>query len=450
MKLSAQTIRTQVAPWLAKAKSWADGLWPSDAATALTPVRDQKMLMVVVGVFVLLTIWAALAPIDRIVRAQGRIIAASRAQVVQHLEGGIVSEILAKEGQKVSEGETLMRLSSLNASSTLQQGQSKLQSLKANRARLEAEAKGLSQVFFDSDIPVELRAMEQKAFEERQSRLRSELAVLQQQLIQRQAELKEAQSRSQSFSNELALTKQQSTLVDNLYKRGAASQMELLEAQGRTERLNTQFRDVVNAIPRMLSAQAETAARLNESQARFRSEARTELNQVNAEIARIDATVDADTDRVSRTEVRAPAAGYINRLYFNTIGGVVKPGEPVLEITPSEGPLAVEARVRPDDRASLRTGLPTRVMVGAYDYTVYGALEGQVTEVSADTVPDENGQRYYRVLVQTLPPQGALATEIILPGMTANADVVVGQRSVLSYLLSPLLRFTTRALREPR
>jgi adhesin transport system membrane fusion protein len=433
-----------------QARAWAAAWWPGDASAALTPARDQKMLMLLVGVFGILLLWSAWAPIDRIVRAQGRIIAASRAQVVQHLEGGIVSEILAREGQKVAVGETLMRLSSIDASSTLQQGQSRLQALKATRARLDAEAMGLSLLSFDADVPIELRSMEQKAFQERVSRLRSEQSVLQQQVIQRQAELKEAQSRSQSLSTELALTRQQSMLLENLFKRGAASQMELLEAQGRTERLNTQMRDVVNSIPRMLSAQAETTARLNESLARFRAEARTQLNQINAEIARIDATLGADTDRVSRTEVRAPAAGYINRLYFNTIGGVVKAGEPVLEITPSEGPLAVEARVRPDDRASLRTGLPTRVMIGAYDYTIYGALDGQVTEVSADTVPDENGQRYYRVLIQTSPAQGGLASEVILPGMTANADVVVGQRTVLSYILSPLLRFASRALREPR
>jgi membrane fusion protein, adhesin transport system len=431
-------------------RALAARLWVSDAQQALALSRDRRMLVVVLGLFACLLIWSALAPIDRIVRAQGRIIAASRAQVVQHLEGGIVSEILAKEGQKVSVGQTLMRLSSIDATSTLQQGQSRLEALRATRSRLQAEATGLSKVDFEGEVPQELQSMEQKAFQERLSRVRSEQAVLQQQVIQRQAELKEAQARSQSLSNELALARQQSILMDNLYKRGAASQIEQLEAQGRTERINTQYRDVVNAIPRMLSAQAETSARLKESLARFRAEARTELNQVNAEIARIEATVDADSDRVFRTEVRAPAAGYVNRLYFNTVGGVVRAGEPVLEITPSEGPLAVEARVRPDDRASLRTDLPARVMLGAYDYTIYGALDGQVTEVSADTVPDENGQRYYRLLVQTAPAQGALAGEVILPGMTANADVVVGQRSVLSYILSPLLRFTSRALREPR
>lgn len=422
----------------------------TDSTPPVLPRRhDTYMVSVLVLLMLGLLLWAAWAPIDKIVRAQGRIITASKSQVVQHLEGGIVSEILVHEGQKVQAGQTLMRLSDVNANSNLSQGKSRLQSLKATQARLRAEAQGGSSLQFDDDIPVSMQMLEKNAFEERQSRIRSEQAALQQQINQRQAELKEAQARSQSLSTELNIAKQQTTMVENLLKKGAASQMEWLEAQSRTERLNTQFRDVVNTIPRLMSAQAESAARINESQSRFRAEARTELNQVSAEISRIQAGIRADSDRVSRTEVRAPSTGFVNRLMFNTIGGVVKPGEAVLEITPSEGPLAVEARVRPDDRASLRAGLSTRVMLGAYDYTVYGALQGEVVEVSSDTLPDENGQRYYRVVVETKPAQGPLAQEVILPGMTASADVIVGKRSVLSYLLSPFLRFSSRAMREP-
>lgn len=424
--------------------------WPQTREQALSPGRDRVLLWGICSALALFLVWASLAPVDKIIRAQGRIIAAGRAQVVQHLEGGIVQEIIVREGQKVQLGQTLMRLSSINATSHLQQGQSRLNALKASQARLLAEAQGLGQLVFDASIPGEMRALEQKAFEERRSRMGSEQSALQQQVAQRQAELREAQARTQSLSAELQLARQQMALVDSLQRKGAASQMELLEAQGRTERLNTQYRDVVNALPRLLSAQAETHARLSESVSRFRAEARAELNQVSGEIGRFEATVTADTDRVSRTEVRAPAAGYVNRLYFNTLGGVIKPGEPVLEITPSEGALAVEARVRPDDRAALRTGLPTRVMIGAYDYTAYGALQGEVSEVSADTLPDESGQRYYRLLVHTLPAQGALSQQVILPGMTASADVVVGQRSILSYLLSPLMRFGARALSEAR
>ena len=435
---------------LSRLVRWEGNKLPQGPDQVLAHRRDQLLFALLATVVLLFFVWSAFAPIDRIVRAQGRFIASGRAQVVQHLEGGIVSEILVREGQMVTAGQAVMRLSDVHANSNVKQGQSRLQAQRAAHARLSAEAQGLSKLVFGPGIEDPLKALEQKAFEERSVRLNSEQMVLRQQIAQRQSELNESRSRSQSLNNELALAHQQASLLSGLLRKGAASQMETLEAQGRSERLKTQYLDTVNAIPRLQSAVSETTARLSESVARFRAEARTELNQVSAEIARIEAGVNEDSDRLDRTEVRAPTKGYVNRLYVNTLGGVIKPGEPVLEITPSEGPLTVEARVRPDDRASLRAGLTTRVMVGAYDYTVYGALQGRVTEVSADTVPDENGQRYYRVLVNTDPAQGKLTQEIILPGMTASADVVVGQRSVLSYLLSPLLRFTSQAFREPR
>lgn len=395
-------------------------------------------------------LWAAFAPIDRIVRASGRFIVSGRAQVVQHLEGGIVSDILAREGQHVEAGQVLLKLSKIQANTNLQQDQSHLQALMATQTRLKAEAQGDARLQFSSDIPEENRVLEEKAFAERATRLAAELTALRQQVAQRQAELGEATNRSQSLASELDVAKRQDAMIDGLWRKGAASQMELLDAQGRSQRLNTQYRDTANSIPRLRLAVSESEARLNEATARFRAEARAELNQTTAEIAKFHAAVGESSDRLSRTEVRAPTAGYINRLYFNTVGGVIKASEPVLEITPSEGGLMVEARVQPDDRATLRAGLPARVTVGAYDYTVYGALDGQVVEVSADTVPDENGHRYYRVIVETRPVKGALAKEVILPGMTANADVVVGQRTVLSYLLSPLTRFASKAFREAR
>jgi adhesin transport system membrane fusion protein len=237
--------------------------------------------------------------------------------------------------------------------------------------------------------------------------------------------------------------------MEGLYRKGAASQLEWLDAQGRLQRLTTTQGDVSSSIPRLQAAIDEQSSRLNESFSRFRAEARADLAQISAEINRFELNITNDSDRLARNDVRAPLTGFVNKLNFNTLGGVVRPGEVVLEITPSEGPLAVEARVRPDDRARLRPGLPTRVLIGAYDYAVFGALEGEVVEVSADTLADEKGQRYYRVLIQTGQARGALADQVILPGMTAHADIVAGQRSVLSYVLSPLTRFARQALREP-
>lgn len=411
---------------------------------------ERRLLATLLALAFVGLVWATFAPIDRIVRAQGRFIASGRAQVVQHLEGGIVNELLAREGQRVEAGQVLLRLSQVQASSNLQQDKTRLRALMATQTRLKAEAQGETRLQFAADIPDEYRLLEEKAFVERGTRLNAELTALRQLVAQKKAELTEATNRSQSLSAELDVARKQDVMIDSLYRKGAASQMELLDAQGRSQRLNTQYRDTANAIPRLRLAVSEAEARLNEAMARFRSDARAELNQTTAEIDRFNAAVGESSDRLQRTEVRAPTAGYINRLYFNTVGGVIKPGEPVLEITPSEGGLIVEARVQPDDRATLRVGLPTRITVGAYDYSIYGALDGQVVEVSADTVPDENGHRYYRLLVETRPAQGSLAKEVILPGMTANADVVVGQRTVLSYLISPLTRFVSKAFREAR
>lgn len=417
--------------------------------SSMSHQADRRMLQALLVMAILFFLWAVFSPIDRIVRAEGKIIAAGRAQIVQHLEGGIVTQIMVREGQYVKAGEVLMRLSDVQANTSVQQGQSRLWALKAQQARLTAEAEGYDAPIFEQAIPEELQSTERNAFRERASKVNSERSVLRQQISQRQSELTEARSRAQSLSTELELAKKLTTVMDGLYSKGAASQMELLESQGRSERLSTNYHDVTGSIPRLQSAVAETGARLEEANARFRAEARSELSEVTAEINRIEFAVGGDSDRLARTEVRAPTNGFVNRLYFNTIGGVAKPGEHLLEITPNEGPIAVEARVRPDDRAALRPGLDTRVMIGAYDYTVYGALDGQVVEVSADTLPDEQGHHYYRVVIETHSAEGLLAQQALLPGMTARADVVLGQRSVMSYLLSPLTRFAHQALREP-
>jgi membrane fusion protein, adhesin transport system len=410
---------------------------------------DQRLLITLLGLVVVALLWAMLMSVDRIVRAEGRIIAAGRSQVVQHLEGGIVSEINVREGQMVKAGDVLMKFSTAQANSTFLQGQSQLEVLQARLSRLQAEDQGLLQPKFDASVSDAIAQQEVNLMRVRLSHLQSERSVLSQQIEQRQAELSEARTRGASLAQELALAKRQSGLMEGLFQKGAASQMEMLEAQGRTQRLNTQHNDVAGSIPRLQSAVLETQARLNELVSRHKSEVRNELNEVTASLANTTHVVSGEEDRLARTEVRSPVAGYVNRLHFNTIGGVAKPGEPLLEITPSEGRVAVEARVRPDDRGALRPGLETRVLIGAYDYAVYGALTGKLIEVSADTVPDEQGQRYYRVLIETDAAEGALAAQAILPGMTARADVVLGQRSIASYVFSPLLRFAHRALREP-
>jgi adhesin transport system membrane fusion protein len=424
---------------------------PGEAAwrQTLSERRDQRVLMLTGVVLLLLLVWAALAPVDKVVRAEGRIIPSTRAQLVQHLEGGIVRDIRVREGESVKAGDVLLSLSSSQVNTDVQQGRNRVDVLKAQQARLKAEAVGAAAPEFSADIPDAQKNLERAAFRERNEKIRAEQSALRQQITQRQSELEEAQNRVKNLATEVDVARKQLGVMEGLYRKGAASQLEWLDAQGRLQRLNTTQGDVSNSVPRLQAAISEHASRLNESSSRFRAEARAELAQISAEIDRFELNITNDSDRLARNEVRSPLTGFVNKLNFNTLGGVVRPGEVVLEITPSEGPLAVEARVRPDDRANLRPGLPTRVLIGAYDYAIFGALEGRVQEVSADTLADEKGQRYYRVVIQTGQARGALAKQVILPGMTARADIVAGQRSVLSYVLSPLNRFAQQALREP-
>ena len=421
----------------------------ADLRQSLSERRDLRLLRGVFALLLVMVLWAAWAPVDKVVRAEGRIIPSTRAQLVQHLEGGIVRDIRVREGQSVKAGDILLSLSSSQASTDVQQGRNRVDVLKAQQARLKAEAEGAAAPAFPADLPEAQKELERAAFRERSEKIRAEQSALRQQISQRQSELAEAQNRVKNLASEVEVARKQLGVMEGLYRKGAASQLEWLDAQGRLQRLTTTQGDVSSSIPRLQAAIGEQTSRLNESTSRFRAEARAELAQISAEINRFELNITNDSDRLARNDVRAPLTGFVNKLNFNTLGGVVRPGEVVLEITPSEGPLAVEARVRPDDRARLRPGLLTRVLIGAYDYAVFGALEGEVVEVSADTLADEKGQRYYRVVIQTGQARGALANQVILPGMTARADIVAGQRSVLSYVLSPLTRFAQQALREP-
>ncbi|HQC29845.1 MAG TPA: HlyD family type I secretion periplasmic adaptor subunit, partial [Methylotenera sp.] len=239
---------------------------------------------------------------------------------------------------------------------------------------------------------------------------------------------------------------QQYRVIEGLNRDNAASHLELLDSQSRVQKLSSQIAEAESMIPRLRAAVSETESRIGELWARYRAEASSELTQVRTDIEKSSMVIDTNTDRLDRNIVRAPVAGFINRLVIATVGGVVRPGEVLMEITPEDKNVLIEARAKPNDRANLRSGLPTRVRIGAYDYATYGAMLGKVTEVSADTLVDEHEGRYYRVMITVRADQQDL---VVVPGMTAVADIVVGKRTVLSYILSPLMRFRDVAFRDP-
>lgn len=415
----------------------------------LSPQRAFVLLALLSTAGILL--WAGLSSLDIIVRTEGRIIPAGKSQIIQHLEGGIVRQLLVQEGEVVRAGQPLMELSDIQARSSLGQEQTKLAALRGREARLLAELNDLDAIAFPEGLnDADVRRAESDAWKARRARLAEEVRVLRDQGTQKRGEIAESGSRRENLIGELEVAQKQHRLIDGLRKSGAASELEVLDSQLRSQRLSSQIAEAGAAIPRLRAAQAETESRVSEVRARFRSEASSELTQVRADLEKSNLEVGSNADRLNRNSVRAPVSGFINRLAVTTVGGVVRPGEVLMEITPDDQRVVIEARARPNDRANLRRGLPARVRLGAYDYATFGVMDGEVAEVSADTLGDEKEGRYYRVRIEAAPVSGIRQPGEIVPGMTASADIVVGKRTVLSYVLSPLLKFRDGAFRDPR
>ncbi|MDT8441088.1 MAG: HlyD family type I secretion periplasmic adaptor subunit [Desulfuromonadales bacterium] len=415
----------------------------------LTPRRLFVLLLV--SSSLLLFLWAALAEVDVIVRTEGQIIPAGKSQIVQHLEGGIVRRILVQEGEMVVAGQPLIELSDVQTRSSLGQGQSQLAALRGREARLLAELNGSTRISFPADLTdANVIAGETGAWEARRSQLDEEVQVLQALSLQTRSELEEISAKRLNLFEELELAEQKHQVIDTLYKDNAASEMEVLDSRMRIQRLRSEIADATNAVPRLEAALTESEARVKEAIARFRAEASATLTQVRQEIEKLTHEIDSSLDRLERNVVRSPVTGLVNKLNITTVGAVIRPSEILLEITPSNQRIVIETRSNPDDRAHLRQGLPARVRIGAYDYSTYGTFNGAVTEVSADTLSDDRGNRFYRVNVEVDMAAGTSGSRqpgILMPGMAASADIVVGKRTILSYLLSPLLEFRDGAFR---
>jgi adhesin transport system membrane fusion protein len=422
---------------------------PRDFFTGLSPQRLFVLLLLFSSISVFL--WAALTEVDIIVRTAGQIIPAGKSQIVQHLEGGIVQKILVQEGQVVAAGQPLMELADVQTQSNLEQEQSGLDALRGREARLLAELHGDDTIKFPEKLndPNVIR-VETGAWQARRAQLAEEVQVLQSLSMQKTNQLAEITSRQKNLLEELVLAQKKHHVIDGLRKNNAASELEVLDSQMRIQQLKSQIAEATNTAPRLQAAQAEAESRVKEASARFRAEASSALTQVREKLEQLSLGIGTSVDRLRRNIVRSPVAGLINKLNITTIGAVVRPSEILLEITPSDQRIVIETRSNPDDRAHLRRGLPARVRVGAYDYATYGTFEGHVTGVSADTLTDERGNRYYRVNVEVdVSTMTARVRQpgVLMPGMAASADIAVGKRTILSYILSPLLEFRDGAFR---
>lgn len=397
-------------------------------------------------------VWAYLTEVDEVTRGEGKVVPSSRLQVIQNLEGGIVSEIIVHEGQLVERGEALMRIDDTRFASSFRETQLKYWELMARAARLEAESNGTplvlpEQLVFEQPV---LAAEEQSLFTSRQHELESTVQVLNQQAAQRRQELVERQARQEQLQRSYELSFQELTMSEPLVAQGVMSEVELLRIKRTTNELKGEMDANRLAIPRVQSSLNEVRQKIIEANARFETEAARELSEVNGEFSRARETISSLQDRVSRTEVRSPVKGTVQRVLVNTVGGVVQPGADLVEIVPLEDNLLIEAQIRPADIAFLNPGQNAMIKFTAYDFSIYGGLSATLERISADTVTNDKDESFYLIYLRT--NESAIERNkdqfTIIPGMTVTVDILTGTKTVMDYLLKPILKAKNEALRE--
>ena len=426
--------------------------WGADADWAhldQQPLRARALLRWAALVVVALVVWAAYARIDEVTKGQGRVIPSSQLQVVQAVDGGVVEELLVAEGQTVEAGQVLVRIDPTRFVSSLRENRAELLALQARAARLTAlsDARPFEPAQALRDEIPEIVAQERAHYQSSLAGLEAQLGIARQQLTQRNEELREATGARESAARSLELTDRELAVTKPLASAGAVSEVELLRLERDVNRFRGE-RDQADAqISRLRAAIREANQKIQDVELSFRNQVRKELSEVSAKLGTLSEGSLALEDRVKHAEVRAPVRGTVKRLLVNTVGGVVQPGAEVVEVVPLDDALVLETKISPRDIAFLRPRQPATVKFTAYDFAIYGGLDAELDQIAADSVIDEEGNAFFVVKVRTL--KNSLGEGLpIIPGMVAEVDILTGKKSILDYLLKPVLRAKANALTE--
>ncbi len=424
-----------------------------EAALQRKPSTQARLLSIATGLFIVIFVaWAAWAEVDEVTRAEGKVIASQGTQVIQNLEGGILQAVLVREGQIITQGTPLARLDNEVAASTFRDALTKSLESRAAIARLEAELSGEEPVFpedIQKNAP-QVITDQITVLQARKLQRESELRLLASQYDQRIKEVEEQETRKASVARNLALAIEQRNTVAPLLKRKNYSRLEFLDLEQKVANLEGELNGLAASIPKTQAAATEAKQRIAFRKAELDASITEEINKYRAELNSLKETLSAGSDRVTRTVMRSPVNGTVKQIHINTIGGVVKPGEPIMEIVPLDDTLLVEVRVRPSDVAFLHPNQKAMVKFSAYDFGIYGGLEGILEQISADTIEDKKGEVFYLAKLRTKKNGIIYKDESlpIIPGMTATADILTGRKTILDYILKPILKAQQNALRE--
>ena len=411
------------------------------------PLTGSRLIIVASAVgFGLFLLWAMLAQVDEVTRGQGKVIPTSKAQLIQSAEPATIRELMVRSGQRVRRGQLLARLDDTQSASELGQIEAETQALSARSARLSVEGTGSSTACSGTDC-----ADEAQLRQVRESALRSRVAALNAGADQRRREASEAQATISSLQGSLALAQRQVGMLEPLAVKNIVPQTDLLNARREVNDLQGKIAAAREQQSRSMAGVREALAQASEAGFSFRQEALNERSQINQKIAVNEESLRGARGRLGRMELRSPVDGVVNDLAVTTIGGFVAAGQKVMEVIPMGDKLLVETRVKPSDIAFIKVGDRALVKVTAYDFSTYGGLDGRVVQVSADSIYDENEkQAYFNVIVETDRSYVVSAGRKlpITPGMMTDTQIITGRKSILSYLLKPVLKARSDALRE--
>ncbi len=424
----------------------------SAAMLTKNKMAGSIILWICAAVIIFLIIWAYNAQIDSLTRGQGKIIPSQKIQTIQNLEGGIVSDILVKEGQEVKKGDILVKINATNFEANYTENKMRYNELLAKSIRLHAEATGKSfhvSPTLEKKIPL-LIAHERSLYFSNKAQLENNIIIYKRRLMQKRAERKEAEAKLAETKLNYALIKKELKLNKPLVAKKIVSEVEFLKLKRQTNTLYGDLESLTISIPKLISIIEEQKNNITEVTLKFRNAAKEAYNKTHAEMDRIHATNIARKDKVRRTDVRSPVDGVVNQLLVNTVGGVVRPGMDIVKIVPSEDKLIIETKIRPSDIAFLYPGQRAVIKFSAYNFAIYGSLKGTLTNISATTIVDKLDRKsYYLVRIKT--DKGYLTSKKgkklkLLAGMTANVDIITGKKTVLDYILKPILRATQNTL----
>ncbi|MGE5471155.1 MAG: HlyD family type I secretion periplasmic adaptor subunit [Bacteroidota bacterium] len=415
----------------------------------------RPTFMIIRGTFVLLVaavIWAALADLEEVTVGEGKVIPSNQVQVIQNLEGGIVARIPVRVGDLVQQNQVVLNIDPTRFSSSLGEAKAKYYALIAKTTRLMAEVENKPFVpppELEAENPQVLRE-EMALYRSRQDEMQATLSVLQHQVEQRSQELTEKRAKTAQLGESYRLVQQEVAMTRPMAAQKVISDVELLRLERQASDIRGELDATRLAIPRLEASLQESRNKVEGAQAKFRSDAATELSQARTELEGTNASSLAMTDRLERTTVRSPVHGIVKQIKVTTVGGVIQPGMDVMEIVPIEDNLLVEAKVRPADVAFLRPGQPAMVKVTAYDYSIYGGLQATLETITADSITNDKGESFYLVRVRTASNRfGSSEKPLpIIPGMLTTVHIQTGKKSILKYLLKPIIKARSEALRE--